>query len=487
MKSKIVLLFMAVVLAALFVLSRVFPTEGVDVGDMHLRFTNLHKMVESRTVKPDTVATAKIVAPLTLKDSVDYYHKMVDSGALRFWLPEPHYLDSFWQTLEQASQQGRTVRILHYGDSQIEMDHMTSRLRAYMQEKFGGGGPGMLPFQTITPTLSVRQSNNGTLAHLASFGDSLAVRSIGNYGPMMQSFRLEEGEATVTIKNATNSHVDNRVKQFSRVRLILNNRSGATVNFTNQKNKSERHHTRPERQGIVAADFETDSSMTAFKIEVGGIADLYCMLVDKGYGVAVDNIPMRGCSGQQFTLVGEKMLSEAYDLMDIGMIIMQFGGNSVPYFKTVESISTYCRSIGKQIDHLKNCCPEAKILFIGPSDMSHRYKGEMQTYTMLPQLIDSLAATATAHGAAYWSIYHAMGGYNSMVEWSRQGLAGKDYIHFSQKGADQMGDNLAQAFANSHELYNLEQRWEKQEALQKEKKSAFKKKAKGKRRRGGRR
>lgn len=488
MKGRTVLAFFSAVMAVLLILSELFPASGVTIDELYLRFPTLHSLVESR--KQESTATAidtVAVQKMQLKDSLEYYHVLVDSSNLRFWLPEPHYLDSFWENVEQARKQNRTVRILHYGDSQIEMDHMTSRLRAYMQKTFGGGGPGMVPFQTTTPTFSVRQSTSGDLIHLASFGDSLAVRSRGDYGPMMQSFRLSNNEATVTIKGANSNRVDNRIKQFSRVRLIANNRDGLNVSFDDLKNKHDGQRWQTANNGISSVDFDLDSSTSAMRIRVSGSADLYCMLVDDNCGVAVDNIPMRGCSGQQFTLVNERLLAAAYRQMDIGLIILQFGGNSVPYMKNASAISTYCTSIGRQIDHIRACCPDAKILFIGPSDMSHRVHGELQTYEVIPQLIDSLIATATTHGAAYWSIYHAMGGWNSMPQWARQGLAGKDYIHFSQKGADLMGDNLAEAFENSRVLYQLEQRWEQQKPKPEVKKAKKEKSTKKRKKRGGRR
>ena len=65
---------------------------------------------------------------------------------------------------------------------------------------------------------------------------------------------------------------------------------------------------------------------------------------------------------------------------------------------------------------------------------------------------------ALRHDAAFWSIYHAMGGANSMPQWADQGLAGKDYIHFSQRGADLMGDRMAEAFDNSYQLFCLQRR-----------------------------
>ena len=459
MKAHKILLIFTTVISSLLALTYVFPRNGVSVAGLDLRYPTLHSLVESR--ESGTMEFDEELAPehMGLHDSLDYYRRLVDSSSLRFWLPEPHYLDAFWQAAEQARGQKRTIRIMHYGDSQIEMDHISSRLRAYMQRNYGGGGPGMLPFQTITPNMTVRQSTSGDLVHLASFGDSLTVRSRGNYGLMMQCFSLRGGSATMTVRSANNSRVDDAAKRFEHVRLVANNRGSLVADCVNLRSRKDTRHKQAP-QGVGALVWHTDTVTDGIRLHVSGNADLYAVTIDADEGgVAVDNIPMRGCSGQQFTLVNEKLLTQAYATLDVGMIILQFGGNSVPYLKDTKSISTYCRSLAKQIAYVHQCCPNAKLLFIGPSDMSKRIHGELQTYPIIPELIDSLAATATANGAAYWSIYHAMGGHNSMPQWTRQGLAGNDYIHFSQKGADKMGDLLAEAFDNSHRLYRLEKRW----------------------------
>ena len=459
MRAREILRVFAIVIIALFALSLTFPQDGIDIGTLNLRFLSLHSLVENRQTSFKESNEEAIQGQIGLEDSIAYYHRLVDSSDIRFWLPSPDYLDNFWQVVEQARSKGRVVRIMHYGDSQIEMDHMTSRLRACMQHNFGGSGPGMMPFRSITPNMTARQSTSGELIHLASFGDSLTVRSRGNYGPMMQCFRLGGGGATLTVKSSQSTHVDDAAKRFKRVQLVANNRGSLSADFSCLKGKKGSQHL-VAPQGVCTLSWSADSITEGIRLHVSGSADLYAVTIDgDGGGVAVDNIPMRGCSGQQFTLVDEQMLTAAYSTLDVGMIIMQFGGNSVPYFKNSQDISTYCQSIGKQIAYVHRCCPKAKILFIGPSDMSVRIRGELQTYPVIPELIDSLAATATANGVAYWSIYHAMGGRNSMPQWTRQGLAGNDYIHFSQKGADKMGDLLAEAFDNSHMLYTLERKY----------------------------
>ena len=456
MKPPRILLFLAAVIAALAVVGELVPADGVEVGGHHLGFASLHSLVE-RHEAPAPVEAAEPPEMLQLRDSVDYYRKVLASGDLRFWLPDPHYFDSFWRAAERARRDSRTLRILHYGDSQIEMDHITSHLRAHLQRRFGGGGPGMVPFHTITPSFAISQSGTGELTHLSSFGDSTVVRSSGNYGPMMQCFRME-GAAGTTLRASRSSGVDDRVKHFSRITLVHNNRGRhLDATLSDRQHKAD-YPQSADAAGIGSLTWQLDSSTNTVRLNVRGAADLYCILLDDGPGLAVDNIPMRGCSGQQFTLVPVDKLTAAYEQMDVGLIILQFGGNSVPYLKTGKQISTYCQSLGRQIDHLHLCCPAAKLLFVGPSDMSTRLRGQLQTYPVIPQLIDSLAATAVAHGAAFWSIYHAMGGQNTMPEWSRQGLAGQDYIHFSQRGADLMGDRLAQALDNSYTLFRLERR-----------------------------
>ena len=454
MKARHILYFLTAVMAVLIALALVVPEEGIRVAGMELRYPTFKSVMRSVREHHHAIDANNGETPemAQLRDSVAYYNTLVSESDQRFWLPSDDYFDTFWQAAEKAQDEGRTLRILHYGDSQIELDHISSQLRRYMQATFGGGGPGMIPVSIITPNPNIHLGTAGDLTHLASFGDSNAVRSNGNYGLMMQCFRLD-GTVAISMRTSDHKNIDDAVKRFDRVTLIYNNLGGtisATVGTTHS-NKAK---------GVQSATWQMDST-DRVKMRVTGNSDLYALLLDCGSGVAVDNIPMRGCSGQQFTLVNEEKLKAAYRQVDVGLIIMQFGGNSVPYIKTEEAIVTYCQSIGRQIDHVHRCCPNAKILFVGPSDMGRRSGGQFKTYPMLPALVDSLIATALEHDAAYWSIYHAMGGENSMADWVAQGYAGKDYIHFSQRGADLMGDRFATAFDNSHTLYTLRRRLER--------------------------
>ena len=49
---------------------------------------------------------------------------------------------------------------------------------------------------------------------------------------------------------------------------------------------------------------------------------------------------------------------------------------------------------------------------------------------------------------AYFSMYEAMGGENSMISWVKQGMAASDYVHFSPKGTKLISEVFYQCLHN---------------------------------------
>ena len=155
---KITTVFASIV-ACLTVVSMGFPSEGITLGDHTYYLPTIQDLTEANTTGSANIGNTKnikIPKEITaLSDSINYLQSSFDQSDLRLWLPNESYLDDFWTTAENAVSDNRVVRILHYGDSQIEMDRISYQLRAYMQQHFGGGGPGMLPFRTIIASTSV--------------------------------------------------------------------------------------------------------------------------------------------------------------------------------------------------------------------------------------------------------------------------------------------------------------------------------------------
>lgn len=469
---------MACVFAALAALCLFFPRTGISIGDVTLRFPSLHKiLVKEEKPSLDDIMQMEALkqqqqALNSLQDSIDFLQAEADSSALRFWFPhgESDFFDPLFAAMEQAVPEGRTLRILHYGDSQIEMDRMTQQLRTYMQGLFGGGGPGMQPALQNIPSYAVSQSTYGTWARQASYGvDSLTHRADGNYGPMARCAHLA-GSGTISFHASKQSFVDDRVRHFGTVTVLFNNRPGPLTVTLGAAGKSIDSATAAPRTqeetapGVHAITWQLPRAVSTLSLTMSGDADVYSILIDNGPGVAVDNVPLRGCSGQQFTMINRNQLTASFALMDVCLIILQFGGNSVPYLQGRRNVEIYAKSMGQQIDRMREACPGAQVLFVGPSDMSTTIDGDMQSFPYLPTVVRMLRDTVLAHGAAYWSIYDAMGGHNSMATWVDNGLAVTDYVHFSTKGVRLIGQRFADAFDMMYRLYLLRKRKQQTEA-----------------------
>ena len=83
---------------------------------------------------------------------------------------------------------------------------------------------------------------------------------------------------------------------------------------------------------------------------MSGEALIHGFMVDGGStGIQFDNAAMRGCSGTIFTNINSESLRNYYTQNSVPLIIMQFGGNRVPYTKTDKAITSYCEQLTRQI------------------------------------------------------------------------------------------------------------------------------------------
>ena len=172
--------------------------------------------------------------------------------------------------------------------------------------------------------------------------------------------------------------------------------------------------------------------------------------MDGSYGVAVDNVAMRGSSGTVFHKIDSQLLAESYKAMNAKLIIMEYGGNMVPSM-TPKNLDWSKKLITRQIQSVKKANPDADILFIGPADMAKQINGRWQTYPGLGITIKMLREVALENGLAYWDMHRVMGGENAMIKWVKKSppLGFTDHVHFTRRGASYMGD----LFCSSLHMY----------------------------------
>lgn len=471
MKQSKVLLFFLSVFLMLFIVWLVYPVKGVQVGDLKLRFPSYQGYLadlqdSTEDVNVDSVLLAVQKSYEMVEGSTDtlrYYYDYITSNPNRICLPEDDYtfFDSLFVEMAAAADSGRTVRILHYGDSQLEMDRISAVLRQDLQERFGGSGPGMVPMIQRIPTVSLSQNASGSLIRYAMVGDSLTRKAPHKrYGPLTQ-FTEVSGNGTFTFNRTKNRYSQELVKSVSKVSVLLGqNTAGFGMTLKCDTLPVRNAVLDSAKAGVSLVSWSLPCDVEKGTISFSGGAEIYGIMLDsKEGGVTVDNVALRGCAGFIFSSINRQVMRESFAKTDTRLIILQFGGNAMPGIASKKAISSYVRKIVMQFDYFKEVAPEARLMFIGPADMCKSEDGNLITWPLLPQLNDSLKVNCLKNGVAYWDTFNVMGGPGSMRKWVSHvpALAGPDHIHFTHKGALEIGNALAKSFILYHDFYKLRQ------------------------------
>ena len=462
MKARQVLAFIFGVFLLLGAAWAVFPAEGVRVGGRHLRFASYRGYVRDameRKVDVDSVLNALDSRFAMHEDTLAFYREFFYENPDRIYLPDDDYtfFDPVFRAFERARKEGKTLRVAHYGDSQIEMDRISQNLREALQTRFGGLGTGMFPALTTTPMATVSHYASGGFAFYTMIVDSTTRRAGHNrYGPLAQVSNLY-GSGTVTLRASKEKSTLEHVRTFQSVSMLYA-RASDDFSVAVQSDTLTPRPVSRSKGGVTWTTWTFSRPVDKATVKMTGNAEIYGLATDGVAGVAVDNIPMRGSTGHVLSRIDKNLMESAFELDGTALVILQFGGNFVPASGSTKAISGHMDKVRELIAYNREVAPGAKILFIGPSDMAASTEdGRIVSYRRLPELVDSLKAVSLKSGAAYWDLYRMMGGQNSMSQWVRHypAYAGPDYVHFTPAGAKVVGETLSRSFLTYYDFYDL--------------------------------
>ncbi|MEO6346896.1 MAG: lipase [Aquaticitalea sp.] len=322
-----------------------------------------------------------------------------------------------------------SCRIIHYGDSQLEGDRISAYLRNRLQGLYGGSGPGFVPIVQVYQQISANVTPSENWSRFAYFDptqEKFAHKKYGIYSSLsrftpayepVDSLLLESmktTKATITIGIPSKSY--GLLKKFNKIGLHYGNTVTPTsIKVYNEgvqiKNEMLINDGRYHKFGI-----ELPSTPSNLKIELESkiSPDFYGLTLDGESGISLDNVAMRGSSGTVFAGTNGTNFQRMYQQLQPKLLIFQYGGNSVPYIKDSLEVVEYASYLKNHIKWAQRKSNNANVIFIGPSDMTTTENGQMKTFPLLPYLNETLKTVCNENGIAYWSMYDAMGGQNSM-------------------------------------------------------------------------
>ena len=117
------------------------------------------------------------------------------------------------------------------------------------------------------------------------------------------------------------------------------------------------------------------------------------------------------------------------------LLILQFGVNAIP--GNLPEYSYYENGLYRQLTFLKKLNPDICIIVISVSDASQKTGDQYETFASVEKIVAAQKAAALKAGCAFWNLYQAMGGRNSMPSWvnAKEPLATTDFLHFNFNGS----------------------------------------------------
>jgi hypothetical protein len=280
----------------------------------------------------------------------------------------------------------KQVRIMYYGDSQIEGDRITSYLRQILRKGRYGTGPGLLlPLMPVMYSKSVfiRSSSNWQRYNYLSYKQG-EIDNV-DLGPFMALCRYmppntrSDEPVSASVRIVPSEFADITSALYDNLRIFYKN---------NQGNVSIR--LRDESRLIYQDSLYTDAGLKELNIKLdrpkdlriefeGHVSpDIYGISIESDSGIVVDNLPQRGSAGMEFTMVGKENLKEIYEKLEPDLFILQYGLNIVRNIR--DDYSYYESGLLRQLLLLKDICPGTPVLVVSLTDMAYKSGDTIRSY-----------------------------------------------------------------------------------------------------------
>ncbi len=352
--------------------------------------------------------------------------------------------------LRDSVARGGQVRIIYYGDSQVEGDRVTSMLRRELRKHGGGTGPGMFaPLMPVMYTRSyvVRSSSNWKRYTLLDYRNGILPHN--RLGPMLALCRFTPPGDSLTTRSFATVKVnpvpgaDPAVSRYENLRIFYgNNRDTVLVGI---------------RSGNTLVDFamlQMGEGPLEYSVPLPAVSDvtveftgrnspdIYALSLESKEGVIVDNVPVRGSAGLEFVMTDFRGFGGAFEDLKPDMLFLQFGLNVVRNVRS--EYHYYEEGLARQVGWLKRASGGAPVVLVSVTDMALRVNDTIRRFPNIVAIRDAQEKAAEASGALFWDAWESMGGAGSVIRWFNHTppLASKDLTHLSNAGTDTLAARL---------------------------------------------
>lgn len=362
-------------------------------------------------------------------------------------------LSSFFNKLDSLrTNKISKVNILHIGDSHIQADLMTDKLRYYFQKDsaFGNGGYGLAYPYVLAKT------NNPTFYTSNATGIWSHCRM--NSPNKKCDWGLSGIDATTTDINATFSvnlcAFKSRCYDFNNIKIYCNTQDSSLFNIhisTTGNNNDSLIYTLKKDTINNFIEFRLIKAISNIKISFSNTSKSQTSFTLKGLilsntensGIVYNSIGLNSATANTF-LRNENYLSQTSQVKP-DLIIISLGTNDA-YGKYLNQV-TFKANFSQLILKLKEINPNASIILTSPADSYRKRRYPNINFTITPKILKGIAEE---FNCGFWDLHFTMGGYRSINKWYIKKLCQNDKLHFNRKGYELQADLLYDALMKAY-------------------------------------
>jgi hypothetical protein len=342
-------------------------------------------------------------------------------------------LRHFFEELRYSKK--RPVRIAFFGDSFIEGDILCGPLRDTLQSIYGGSGVGYMPI--TSEVAKFRTSVQHEFSQWMTYSIVGQKKENAPLGLPGYCFLPADGNEVVykpAGKNFVSAKIFYESDNYSALKFELNKLASESVNL--------KHSKRLNQYKLPGSGFNS------VKLSFPYIDSLrlYGVALEDSIGISVDNFSMRSNPGMGLLLVDRERTKQFDSLRNYKLVILQYGLNVMSENDSSGYIWYLEKMVGL-VNRLKENLPDCGFLLISVGDRCINQNGKITSMPTVKVMRDVQRKIAQRSGIAFWDMFVAMGGENSIKKYSeaRPPLAAKDYTHFTFRGGQKIAKKLADA------------------------------------------
>ncbi|MCK9522071.1 MAG: GDSL-type esterase/lipase family protein [Proteobacteria bacterium] len=346
-----------------------------------------------------------------------------------------------------AGERRTPVRILHYGDSILTSDHMSSQVRNILQKKYGDGGHGFVLLGKPWSWYRHKGVTHNAWGKWRSRPLTSAPLSDGLYGLGGVAFLAEYGgrNTAAFVGTTQEGDVGRSARRFD-ISYLAQPGGGSFKVLINGAER-EQVATRADVRKAVHRIYEVHPGPARLQIQFNndGRLRVFGAAIETGEpGIVYDSLAINGARASALRRFDMEHWGAEINHREPSLLIFMFGANegAMAQLSVDEYENQYMELLGELLPRVQR----ASCLLVGPLDQAAAdASGKLRSKRMPIRLSAVQRRVAFAHNCAFFDTQRAMGGEGSMAEWYRTGYGAGDMIHPTEAGSRRLGNWLAEA------------------------------------------